>query len=154
MSRLEALEEQNKEQAKQTGDLKALIAGQAEQISTHNKILFYPLCLRQLCVLAQEAINVKDGNKHGAGVIPLKPGAPNWAKSWLIGSGNGCLNEDDLDIIFTSTPGSTRGDANKAAHDISEKDQAAAVCSVADAKEQASLARIFAFVHGHPVTDK
>jgi hypothetical protein len=160
MLRLDAMEELAKKQAKRTDNLEVQtkeqsehIAKQAEQISEHNKIMFYPLCIRQLCVLAQEVINVKDGNKHGSGVIPLKPDAPNWAQSWLIGSGSVSLYKDDLRIIFATTPGSTRGDANKAAHDIKEKDQAAAVRAVADAQEQASLARIFAFVHGHPVTD-
>ena len=127
-------------QAEQINEQGEHIAKQAEQISEHNKIMFYPLCIRQLCVLAQEVINVKDGNKRGSGVIPLKPDAPNWALSWLIGSGNGSLYKDDLRIIFATTPGSTRGDANKA---IKEKDQAAAVRAVADAQEQASLARIF-----------
>ena len=152
--RLAEQAEQLSEHSKRAEEHAKSIAEQAEQISEHNKIIFWPLCIRQLCVLAADSINMQHGSKHGSGTIKPKSEAPSWAKDWLKSMGDSVkLDEADLAVIYVTTPGSTRGDANKAAHDIKEKDQAAAVRAVVDVQERASLARIFAFVYRRPVTD-
>jgi hypothetical protein len=145
----------------QLDEMKKLIADQATenikktdameiQINKLNTHTFYPLCLRRLCEQAAELINDRDGNKHGSGIIRPKLDAPTWAKQWLVDS-DVILEEQDLKVIYSTVPGSTRGDANKAAHEVPQEDQAAAVRAVKDVIERQSLSRIFFFVYNHPV---
>ena len=120
------------------------------QVGAHNKCLFHPVCICQLCVQAAELINQMDGSKHGQGVITPELCAPAWATAWLKDAG-GCIElyERDLVLIFATAPGSVLGEGNSAVHDIKQADQAAAVHAVADAERQASLTRIFDFVHNN-----
>ena len=91
-----------------------------------------------------------DGSKHGQGVITPELCAPAWAMTWLTDAGGRIeLYERDLVLIFATAPGSVLGEGNSAVHDIKQADQAAAVHAVADAERQASLTRIFDFVHNN-----
>ena len=140
--RMEELFQQQAEQLGRTVNLEG-------QVSAHNKCLFHPVCIRQLCVQAAELISQMDGSKHGPGVITPELCAPAWATAWLKDAG-GCIELDDRDlalIFATAPPESVRVEGNNAVHDIKQADQAAAVHAVADAEQRASLTRIFDFVH-------
>ncbi|KXZ41639.1 hypothetical protein GPECTOR_348g98 [Gonium pectorale] len=98
-----------------------------EQVNEHRTSLFYPLCLRQLLLLAAERINKLNGNKNGSGIPQPKSAAPEWALSWHSTQTTADLNTGDIDLIFTTTPGSIGGDGNEAAHgQIKKESQAAA----------------------------
>lgn len=58
------------------------------------------------------------------------------------------LEWEDLYVVFKTTPDSLRGIGNKAAHNFTVDEQAAAVRAMAGRADGASLKRIFEFVHG------
>ena len=159
-SRLELLFYQQARQVDQQArqnDLQAQQIDQhAQQINKLNEFVFHPLCICQLLVEAAAMINQLDGNKHPRGNIHETQAAPPWTKSWLSSAaGTIDLSELDLEVIYVTSSGSVRGDANGAAHVIELKDQAAAVLASVSRQpqHQASLARIFTFVHGRPIQD-
>ncbi len=107
------------------------------QMEKHNRHVFYPMCTRQLLVEAAEKINMLDGNKHPSGIPHPKTAPPPWATQWLNNSaGSVILVEKDLDVIYMTSIGSVRGDADASVHTIDAEDQAAAVRDVATTQPQ------------------
>jgi hypothetical protein len=116
-----------------------------------DRLLVWPLSLRQLLVLAVERVNFLTGSKHSPGTIPTKDGAPPWAKECLSKPGVQ-LTELDLEVVFSTASGSLRGAANQAAHRFSMRDQAIAVRAT-QGQVAENLQRIFYFVYKKSVAD-
>jgi len=121
------------------------------QLDKINRTVYYPLCIRQLLILAAQKVGILAGGQHGPGAFPTRAATPPWAIK-VIGMPGIHLQQADLDLIYSTTSGSVRGRGNVAAHEISMQDQAVAV-RAQEEHEHASLSRVFFFVHGVQVSD-
>jgi hypothetical protein len=121
-----------------------------QQLDRLNNKMFCPLCIRQLLVLADRELHQlakRNSPTRGA----QRPFPPDWVSTDINLPSVG-LQEEDLDTIFSTAPGSVQGISNASTHNITVENQEEAVRSYSDREVRLRLARIFRFTHGYAVT--
>jgi hypothetical protein len=127
--------------------LEKRVYGHQRQLRQLQRVTYYPICVTHLLVLAAN----KCAQITGRGPPPTSCEAPPaWAKACINLSSVG-LQEEDLNTIFITAPGSVRGGGNASVYEIPVEDQEAAVRSYPHPETRQRLARIFNFLHGHRV---
>jgi hypothetical protein len=129
--------------------LEQQVSDQEQALSQLQRVTYYPICIKQLLVLADNKIRFLTNTTPPD--LPLVAAPHDYAMECLD-LPKVELQAEDLNVIYVNLPGSVRGDGNVAAHEIPVEDQEAAVRSYPDAKMRQSLARIFKFTHGREVT--